>query len=82
MWLNAQPVNRCQQRVKKCLIFIMHISFAAALAVNCGTQERDPSQMSREEWQGARRDFPATNRTYEATTSKLRPEGAEPGRNC
>jgi hypothetical protein len=51
MWLNVQPVNRCQQRMKKCLIFIISISFAATLAMNCGAQERDPSQMSREEWQ-------------------------------
>jgi hypothetical protein len=36
--------------MKKCLIFITSVGLAAALSVNCRAQERDPSQMSREEW--------------------------------
>jgi hypothetical protein len=37
--------------MKKSLIFVASVSFAAALSANCCAQERDRSQMSREEWQ-------------------------------
>jgi hypothetical protein len=45
--------------MKKCLIFIVSVSFAAALSASCRAQELDPSQMSRKS--GRRTSKPLVN---------------------
>jgi hypothetical protein len=47
------------QDMKKCLIFIVSVSFAAALSASCRAQELDPSQMSRKS--GRRTSKPLVN---------------------
>ena len=44
------PLFEYAESIKRGLLFVVSVSLAAIFSMDCCAQERDPSQMTREEW--------------------------------